>query len=100
VDELADVVALDDGLAAIGQTQLTDDAVGDLWVIRTNVDAMLHFTEDTGLTCVNTAVQWQRRDQDTIRPLAPVATPVTVDVDPVEELLQNEALVFGVLITE
>jgi hypothetical protein len=61
---------------------------------------MLHFTEDAGLTCVNTAVQWQRRDQDTVRPLVPVATDVTIDVDPVEKLREEEGIAFGVLVTE
>ena len=100
-NDLADVVALDDGMAAVGFTQLAEGGgFGDLWVIRTNVDGMLHFTEDSGLSCVNTAVQWQRRPEDTIRPLAPEATPVTMDVDPVEELLQDEADAFGVLVTD
>jgi hypothetical protein len=56
--------------------------------------------EDTGLACVNTAVQWQRLDEHTVRPLAPVVVPATIDVDPVEELLEDEGIAFGVLVTE
>jgi hypothetical protein len=100
-DELIAVVALDGGVAACGQTQVTDDIHNDLWILRGSVDAMLHFTPDSGLTTENTAVQWERlRDQHTLRALTPDSTDTTMVIDSANQLLTDPASVLGELVTE
>jgi hypothetical protein len=101
-DEPSAVVALDDGLVACGRTQVREDTVsnGDLWVVRANVDGMLHFLADTGLDCECTTAEWQRIDDHSIRTLAPSAAAVTLDLDTEQELRTNPAAVFGELLTD
>jgi hypothetical protein len=101
-DEPSAVVALDDGLVACGRTQVREDTVsnGDLWVVRANVDGMLHFLADTGLDCECATAEWQRIDDHSIRTLAPSAVAVTLDLDTAQELRTNPAAVFGELLTD
>lgn len=102
-DEPAGVVGLADGLVMCGRTQVKEDVGtrGDLWVVRANVDAMLRFRADSGLTCECTAAEWRRlTDDHSMRTLAPTSVPVTLDVDPEEELQTNPAAVFGELLTD
>ena len=99
-DELSGVIALSDGVAAFGRTQATDNANGDLWIVRTNVDGMLHFTADSALTAVNTAVQWQQIHDHTVRALAPESIPTALEADPESELVVDEASAFGELVAE
>jgi hypothetical protein len=101
-DQPSDVVALDDGLVACGRTQIREDTTsnGDLWVLRANVDGMLHFLADTGLACQCTTAEWQRIDDHSIRTLAPSAAAVTLDPDTEQELRTNPAAVFGELLTD
>jgi hypothetical protein len=102
-DEPAAVVALADGLVMCGRTEVKEDVSthGDLWVVRANVDANLHFLADSGLACECTAAEWQRlTDDHSMRTLAPTSVPVTLDVDPEEELQTDPASVFGELLTD
>jgi hypothetical protein len=47
-DQLEDVIALADGVLACGSTRVGREADGhsDVWMMRTSVDAMLHFLPD------------------------------------------------------
>jgi hypothetical protein len=102
-DEPAAVVALADGLVMCGRTEVKEDVSthGDLWVVRANVDANLHFLADSGLACECTAAEWQRlTDDHSMRTLAPTSVPMTLDVDPEEELQTDPASVFGELLTD
>jgi hypothetical protein len=79
-ETLSGVIALRDGLIAYGRTQVLEEknSYGDLWIARTNVDAGLRFTPDSGMTTVNTAVQWCRIRDHTIRALAPESVTTTL----------------------
>jgi hypothetical protein len=102
-DEPAAVVGLADGLVMCGRTEVKEDVSthGDLWVVRANVDANLHFLADSGLACECTAAEWQRlTDDHSTRTLAPTSVPVALDVDPEEELQAEPASVFGELLTD
>jgi hypothetical protein len=101
-DEPAVVVALTDGMVACGRTQVREDTVsqGDLWVVRANVDGMLHFLADTGLACECTAAEWQRIGDHGMWTLTPTAATVTLEVDAGQELRTDPATAFGELLTE
>jgi hypothetical protein len=101
-DEPAGVAALADGLVMCGRTEVKEDVSthGDLWVVRTNVDGMLHFLADSGLACQCTAAEWRRLPDHTTRALAPTAVPATLDVDAEVELQTNPATAFGELLTD
>jgi hypothetical protein len=61
-ERIEEVLALPDGLIAFGDTELTEtvnSSYSDLWVLRTSVDGMLHFTDGNGLDAENTDPQWQ-----------------------------------------
>ena len=99
IDELTGVVALDDGVAACGRTFVTDNINGDTWIPRANVDAMVRFTSDSGLSTENTAAQWQRLTHHTLRALTPQATNTTMIGDSNSQLL-DDATVIGELVTD
>lgn len=99
-DELSGVFALPDGLVAFGRTEIAESRKSDLWILRTNVDGMLHFTSDSGLTTVNTAVDWQRIHDHTIRELAPKSLAASLEFDPDANLLVDPASALGELVTE
>lgn len=82
-DELVGVVAMDEGVAAFGHTQTTNpvgNGFHDLWLMRTNVDGMVHFDADSGFDTVNGAVQWTPTSVHVQLPLVPLAVPTTVTV--------------------
>jgi hypothetical protein len=102
-DEPAGVVGLADGLVMCGRTEVKEDVGthGDLWVLRANVEAMLRFRADSGLTGECTAAEWRRlTGGHSMRTLAPTSVPVTLGVDPAEELQTDPAAVFGELLTD
>lgn len=100
-DELLGVVALPDGLVAFGSTEAVDPALlGDLWVVRTNVDGMLHFTEDSALDTENTDAQWQRTTDHSVHALAPVTLPSALDGNPAALFVANPASIVGDVLTE
>ncbi len=73
-DELTGVVAMPTGVAAFGSTETTDpEAVGfdDIWVVRTNVDGMVHFDPASGFETVNGAAQWSHTTDHMVRPIQP-----------------------------
>jgi hypothetical protein len=74
-DVLADIVALPDGLVAFGDTVFTEPnrSYQDLWLLRTNVDGMLHFRTGNGFDAENTDVHWRRvmKDEHRVQALAP-----------------------------
>ena len=50
-----------DGVAAFGHTQTTNpdgNGFDDIWLVRTNLDGMVHFDAGSGFDTVNGAVQW------------------------------------------
>ncbi|HYN31902.1 MAG TPA: hypothetical protein VES40_04705, partial [Ilumatobacteraceae bacterium] len=82
-DELTGVVALPSGVAAFGRTTTTDPladpvtgGANDIWVVRTNVDGMVHFDPDSGFDAVNGAVHWQLNDH-TVRTILTTVTALT-----------------------
>ena len=82
-DQLTGVVTVPSGVAAFGHTRTTDPTGGgfhDLWLVRTNLDGMLHFDPASGFDTVNGAVQWQHTTTHHVTALAPTATapPVTI----------------------
>ncbi len=85
--ELMGVLAMPTGFAAYGQTNTTNplgNSFDDLWVVRTNVDGMVHFDADSGFDTVNDAVQWHPSGSYTLHHLAPTSvdtTPGLVDAD-------------------
>jgi len=82
-DELVGVVAMDEGMAAFGHTQTTNpvgNGFHDLWLVRTNVDGMLHFDAGSGFDTVNGAVQWTPTSVQVQLGLAPSAVSPTVTV--------------------
>jgi hypothetical protein len=60
-DNISEVLALPDGLIAFGDTGFTEStgSDSDLWLLRTSVDGMLHFTDGNGFDAENTDAQWQ-----------------------------------------
>lgn len=99
-DELVGVVTLEDGFAAFGRKVTVSGVDSDPWVVRTNVDGMVHFTETSGVVTENTPVEWQHVADHTLRALAPVATPLALSVDSSETLVATSAAGFGQLLTE
>ena len=82
-DELLGVVALDEGVAAVGQTRTTNPAgtsFDDLWVVRTNVDGMVPFDPASGFDTVNGAVQWAPVSIHEQLELAPATIPTIATV--------------------
>jgi hypothetical protein len=86
-DELTGVVAMPTGVAAFGQTETTPSALNsfaEIWVVRTNVDGMVHFDPTSGFDTVNGSVQWQHATTHAVTTLTPTPTTpaVTVTVNP------------------
>ena len=83
-EQLAGVVTMPHGVAAFGHTQTTDlaadDGFYDLWLLRTNVDGMVHFDSDSGFDTVNGAVQWSPTANHVQLQLSPTNAPVTATV--------------------
>ena len=79
-DELVGVVAMPVGVAAFGQTDTTSPIFDDLWIIRTNIDGMVHFGADSGFDTVNGAVQWSPTSIHAQLQLAPAIVPTTATV--------------------
>jgi hypothetical protein len=80
-NELEKVVAMPDGVAAFGQTNTTNvlgNSFNDLWVLRTNVDGMVHFDEASGFDTINDAVQWHPSTAYTLHQLDPTNVHTTV----------------------
>jgi hypothetical protein len=100
-DELTEVVALPDGFVAVGRTESADPAStdGDIWVVRGPVDGMLHFTGDSALAAVNTAVEWTRIIDHTMRQLDPAPITTSLAPDPEATLAVGAVEVFGELLT-
>jgi hypothetical protein len=100
-DALSGVVARSDGLIAFGRTTAREDtgSRGDLWVIRGNVDAMVHFTPDSGLTTMNTDVQWRRIHDHTVRALTLRSVPSSLVAGPAVGLVVDPAGAVGELVT-
>lgn len=85
-DQLAGVVTMPDGVAAFGHTQTTnpaDNGFYDLWLLRTNVDGMVHFDPDSGFDTVNGAVQWSPTANHVQLQLDPANAPVAATVSDV-----------------
>lgn len=86
-DELTGVVAMPTGVAAFGQTETTDPALntfGDIWVVRTNVDGMVHFDPASGFDAFNGAVQWQEATTHVVTGLTPTPNVPSVTVAPAD----------------
>ena len=82
-DTLTGVVAMPDGVAAYGQTATTDPAHhADIWVVRTNIDGMVHFDPDSGFDTINGAVQWSSGPAHTVAPLDLTPTAATWTIAP------------------
>jgi len=81
---------MDEGVAAFGHTQTTNPAGNgfhDLWLVRTNIDGMLHFDADSGFDTVSGAVQWTPTSVHVQLPLAPPSAgspTVTVTDEPTD----------------
>ena len=60
-DELTGVIAMAHGVAAFGHTRTSDPdgSFDDIWIVRSNVDGMVHFADDSGFETVNGDAQWQ-----------------------------------------
>ena len=58
------------------------------------------FRPDSGLTCQIAQPSWQRIPGHVVRPLAPTATPVLLEVDAPAQLAVTPAAAFGELLTE
>jgi hypothetical protein len=101
-DDLAGVVALPDGLAAAGTTGYTEAVTtySDLWVIRTSVDGMVHFSDGNGFDAENTAMQWQIITGKTLHALAPEPLATTLEGDPAEPFATIPASAVGELLTD
>ena len=80
-DTLTGVVKVKDGLLAFGSTRSVNDVAPvpqtDLWVVRTSVDGMVHFTPESGMTATNDAVRWKRSSHLT-KALTPTGTRATL----------------------
>ncbi|MEM8712856.1 MAG: hypothetical protein AAGG01_18040, partial [Planctomycetota bacterium] len=63
-DVLVDVQSTGDGIVACGQSFVFGPNAagysGDVWVVRTDIDGMLHFDSSNGFDAVNDQVQWAR----------------------------------------
>jgi hypothetical protein len=101
-DELAHVIALPNGLAAVGATGFTEatSSDSDLWVIRSNVDGMIHFAPESGFDAQNTAVQWQRITDKVQHALAPVALVAALEGGPATTFLTSPASSVTVVLSD
>ncbi|HYN32173.1 MAG TPA: hypothetical protein VES40_06085 [Ilumatobacteraceae bacterium] len=83
-DELTGVVAMPSGVVAYGNTSTTDPLSSggdDIWIIRTNVDGMIHFDPDSDFNAVNGAVHWQSNDHIVRAVAATVTSPTDTSTD-------------------
>ncbi len=87
VDELHGVVAMPTGFAAFGRTATThpNGTYDDMWIVRTNVDGMVHFDDGTGFDTINGAVQWEQTTSHVQLELAPASSAIAIAVadDPI-----------------
>ena len=82
-DVLTGVVAMPTGVAAVGSTQTTDHVApgfDDIWIVRTNVDGMVHFDSASCFHTVNGAVQWSHTTDFMTRSITPTVTTPTITV--------------------
>jgi hypothetical protein len=104
-DRIAEVMALPDGLIAFGETGFTETvntSYSDLWLLRTSIDGMLHFTDGNGFDAENTDAQWHLfpAAEHTVHTLAPAPLASTTLTGTPSVLTTNVAGAIGEMLTD
>ena len=101
-DNLAGIVALEDGLAAAGTTGFTESvgSYSDLWVIRASVDGMVHYADGNGYDAESTAMQWEVVTDKTLHALDPAPIATTLEGNPAAAFTTVPASAVGEMLTD